>query len=674
MGCCEDDNKEADCKFVEDRETPCCDLLVGTGGFIGGCILTLVVLSSVLAAGSDPNRVLKGVDFEGNVCENLAAWPSLIMDENYTQMNIMICVDSCNETLSNPLMITPYPSTEYLYYCVPGDMSLLLDMLPNMTEMVNAEQNFSTTFTMGGQTISFSFSSSLSDSLSDVFTAWGIILASLFIALFVAFGYTKCVGILGSSVICIVCVGTLVGGAASAYFLYSSAEQSCAGLGFGLLTMPPGCDNSTVVNTTSSSPTEAPTSTTYLGIPSVSSSLDGFTSATNQLIGCYVVAALTILWGIILLALRKKIEMAIKIVVAAGDALNDIGMLSMMSFALIPFFTVLLYFVYWVFVVLNIASVQLNSTAELPVEFTTMTFLSNQWGNAPVPVTNFTELVWDDSQQGNFAYMFFHFLWVNQFCLYLNYLVIAGAVAKWYFLPIDAATGKKAPEGGMMRGSFWRACRYNFGSIAIGSFILAVIQFLRACMAYIQKKCKVAKENPLADCLLKIAQCCLWCLECCVNKLNKNAYCWIAAWGGGFCSASCSAVTLYLKPVNLVRALAMTFVSSTLLTFGKIFVALITTLIACAIMTYCYTSLSSILFPAVLIFLLAMSVAEIFISVYDVAIDVIFMCFCVDMGTHNNTLKYGTASLADSFGNMEKGYKELEGEPAAAEEATKTSV
>jgi len=75
MGCCEDDNKEADCKFVEDRETPCCDLLVGTGGFIGGCILTLVVLSSVLAAGSDPNRVLKGVDFEGNVCENLAAWP-----------------------------------------------------------------------------------------------------------------------------------------------------------------------------------------------------------------------------------------------------------------------------------------------------------------------------------------------------------------------------------------------------------------------------------------------------------------------------------------------------------------------------------------------------------------------------------------------------------------------
>lgn len=40
-----------------------------------------------------------------------------------------------------------------------------------------------------------------------------------------------------------------------------------------------------------------------------------------------------------------------------------------------------------------------------------------------------------------------------------------------------------------------QCCRYHLGSIAFGSFIIAVIQFIRAVLEYVDRQMKTASPN-----------------------------------------------------------------------------------------------------------------------------------------------------------------------------------
>ena len=40
-------------------------------------------------------------------------------------------------------------------------------------------------------------------------------------------------------------------------------------------------------------------------------------------------------------------------------------------------------------------------------------------------------------------------------------------------------------------------CRYHLGSIALGSFIIAVIQFIRAVLEYVDRQMKTANPNNM---------------------------------------------------------------------------------------------------------------------------------------------------------------------------------
>lgn len=71
--------------------------------------------------------------------------------------------------------------------------------------------------------------------------------------------------------------------------------------------------------------------------------------------------------------------------------------------------------------------------------------------------------------------------------------------------------------------SFWRAIRYHLGSLAFGSLILAIVQFIKAMLEYLDQKAK-ASQNIIAEFLVKCLKCCFWCLEQFIKFLNKNAY------------------------------------------------------------------------------------------------------------------------------------------------------
>lgn len=70
------------------------------------------------------------------------------------------------------------------------------------------------------------------------------------------------------------------------------------------------------------------------------------------------------------------------------------------------------------------------------------------------------------------------------------------------------------------------ACRFHLGSVAIGSFVVALIQFVRFLLEYLEKKSKLAQAKAgVAGVFVKYLMCCvncfMWYLEKVMKFINK---------------------------------------------------------------------------------------------------------------------------------------------------------
>jgi len=66
---------------------------------------------------------------------------------------------------------------------------------------------------------------------------------------------------------------------------------------------------------------------------------------------------------------------------------------------------------------------------------------------------------------------------------------------------------------------------YHLGSIALGAFIIALIQFVRVVLEYIDKKTRtLQQQNKVAQWAMCVVKCLMWCLEKIVAFINRNAF------------------------------------------------------------------------------------------------------------------------------------------------------
>ena len=130
------------------------------------------------------------------------------------------------------------------------------------------------------------------------------------------------------------------------------------------------------------------------------------------------------------------------------------------------------------------------------------------------------------------AYSFFIYLWNNAFLIAIGQCIIAGAVASWFFTP-NPQKGK-APA---IKTAIWNVLRYHAGSLALGSCIIALVEFVRYVMMYLEKQAQ-AQRNPVMVLVFRALQCCIWCFEKCLKFLSKNAYIQIAIRGTNFCDSA----------------------------------------------------------------------------------------------------------------------------------------
>ena len=255
---------------------------------------------------------------------------------------------------------------------------------------------------------------------------------------------------------------------------------------------------------------------------------------------------LTVLYVCLLCVMRKRIQLALGIVKEASRALAAMPILTIMP--VIQAAGIVVFLVPW-----TIYAVYLASSGDIKVHSTT---------DAGGDETQYKTMEYDKNTRLAFLYLLFCWFWTSEFILAIGQIISGMSIAAWYF-----NRDKKAEGNGTVIWSFKTTMIYHLGTAAYGSLVIAIIKTIRAVLAYLQKKAKKS-GNKLALCVLRVLQCCMWCVEKCMRFLNKNAYIQTAIYGYSFCKACRNAFFLIAR--NVLRVIAVSYVSDFVLLLGKV--------------------------------------------------------------------------------------------------------
>jgi choline transporter-like protein 2/4/5 len=179
------------------------------------------------------------------------------------------------------------------------------------------------------------------------------------------------------------------------------------------------------------------------------------------------------LWLCMLVFLRKRINLAIGLVREAARAV--IAMPAMMAYPFLQALGLLAFLVPWCIFSVSVATLGRFE----PRQFTGMNI--DPLNLNPVIVVQRFQY---GSEGSVYAwYMLFVLLWTAQFIVAVGQITLALAVSTWYF------TREKGRIGS---GTLCRAIaitsQYHLGTAAFGSLIIAIVEFIRAVVAWLQKK------------------------------------------------------------------------------------------------------------------------------------------------------------------------------------------
>ncbi|KAL4175994.1 hypothetical protein KRP22_000951 [Phytophthora ramorum] len=342
---------------------------------------------------------------------------------------------------------------------------------------------------------------------------------------------------------------------------------------------------------------------------------------------------------LLLIAMRKRLKIAIAIIRESSKAIQKLPMLLIWPVVPTAFFVGLV--VYSV----AVAAYLLSSD-----DLTSAVKESAAAFNVTSELSAAEELPAKRLQQVLLAFHVFGFLWTNQLLQAISICVIAGSVAQFYWTP-PSDSGKRELEA---RFPIARALRYtlrfSLGSLCFGSFIIAVVQFLRIMLEYLDRNTKqIQQGNRIVRVALLAVKCCLWCFEKCIKFLSRNAYILIAMKGSSFCTASARSFKLIFK--NMARVAVVNSISFFLLFLIKLTITLAVGLVVFALLSSSSSlslsadqlsllggeTVTSPLAPMVVACVLAWLVASAFVNVYDAAIDTILLCFCEDTEQHGDS-------------------------------------
>lgn len=252
------------------------------------------------------------------------------------------------------------------------------------------------------------------------------------------------------------------------------------------------------------------------------------------------------------------------------------------------------------------------------------------------------------------------FLWSVGFVNAIAYMIVAFCAVFWYWSnPGD----DKKPEAGTCTAA-GLTIKNHLGTLAIGSFIVAVLQVLRILLSLLEKRLQAyAGKSDAVKCCLYCAECLLACFHRVVKFINKNAYIMTAMTGEPFLDAARHALHLLLG--NALSVAAISVIGEWICLFGKVLITAIT-LVICYFMAGGTDSDHNVVLLMVVVGLSTYFITCVFINVFHVCIDTVLLSYCYDLSEHDGGSKpyYFPSDLAKHVERARERMKTTEGERA----------
>ncbi|KAM3612628.1 uncharacterized protein V6R79_011566 [Siganus canaliculatus] len=328
---------------------------------------------------------------------------------------------------------------------------------------------------------------------------------------------------------------------------------------------------------------------------------------SGQALLVYAVAAtvFTIILLLLMLFMRKRVALTIALFHVAGKVFIHLPLLTLQPF--VTFFALLLFWIYWILVLL---------------------FLGTTGNPVQNEETGLTEFRLTGPLQYLTWYHAVGLVWITEFILACQQMTVAGAVVTYYF----TRDKNRLPVTPIL-SSVLRLVRYHLGTVAKGSFIITLVKIPRLILMYIHNQLK-GKENACARCLLKTCICCLWCLEKCLNYLNQNAYAATAINSTSFCTSARDAFVILVE--NALRVATINAIGDFVLFLGKILIVTSTAFAGVLLLNY-QRDYAEWLLPLIIVCLFSFLVAHCFLSIFEIVVDVLFLCFAIDTKYNDGT-------------------------------------
>lgn len=363
-----------------------------------------------------------------------------------------------------------------------------------------------------------------------------------------------------------------------------------------------------------------------------------------------VLSVVVIVYALVLLVMRRRIRLAVAVLEEASKAIE-----SLTSVLLMPVFTTLCALVLAVYAagvfgyvytagdkqfqtledLIPTLSQQQQSQDQSQSEFQSQSQDQDQdvrrlrsllqQNVTTVLRTGIDTVVANTSVSALLVFHVFGCLWTLQVLQGVNTLTISHAVSRWYWKRDDGLVS--------LLTSYRRTLLVHFGTVCFGGLLIAVMQLLRVLVYYVAKQARrLQQDNSVVLMLLRALQSCLWCFEKLLKFVTQAAYVVVGMYGTSFCSSAKRAVGLIVA--NLGRVGAVHLVARLVSTLSILVVVS-----ACTVLEFVWLenddafadSVHSVTLSVVLTGVVSFWVANGFMQVYEVTIDTIMLCFCVDV-------------------------------------------
>lgn len=210
--------------------------------------------------------------------------------------------------------------------------------------------------------------------------------------------------------------------------------------------------------------------------------------------------------------------------------------------------------------------------------------------------------------------------WTMEVFHNLSHVTTAGTVATYYFQ-------RQNMPGNPTGRSLKRAATSSFGSICLGSLLVAIIQTART---LVQSVARQGADNPIEAILASCAECILACIESLLRFFNKWAYVQVAVYGKSFVESARDTWDLFQNQgfhlvINDDLIMGVLFMGCFI---GGLIVAL-----SAGLWTYFKVDEDLAAGVAVISFFIAYFMTSIIMSVIESSVATYYVCYAEDPAT-----------------------------------------